>query len=252
VREAGALKIASERMLRSLIESAHVPADERFRFVVSGGVLLSETPDLAWGTGAITHEGETAVAVASRRVDARKLPPELASWKGRRVRFVTTNGYSCEAKIEGFRLLARSIPHWGTRAEWREMKPAQVAREVFDIGAPVLIADPESSCGGVFWAQPSGLPAPEADAAEKADAALTTRALAELRKSDGWKQIQKSYLESPTKGVKRWDQLPDLKVDARQFRARLGGKEIKLVSLVLNVDYPACDEFGAIIWGLFE
>jgi len=51
VRNAGALRIASEKMLRSNIESAPVPADERFRFVVSGGLLLSQSPDEGLGDG---------------------------------------------------------------------------------------------------------------------------------------------------------------------------------------------------------
>ncbi len=250
VRDAGALKIASEKMLRSNIESAPVPADERFRFVVSGGLLLSQSPDEGWATGAPTYEGGDP-AVAARRVDAGKLPPELARWQGRRVRLVTAPGSSCEGKIKGFRLLSRSIPHFGTHQEWNEMKEAEVARQAWDLGAKVLVADVDKLCEQAFWAQPAGPAPPVTDKGEPADEALKTRVVAELRKSDAWKEIQKSYLESPRKGVKRWDGLEGATVAAHRFRARRAGKEIRLVSVTSSV-IASCSEFNADLWGLYE
>jgi len=250
VREAGALKIASEKMLRSLIESAPVPADERFRFVVSRGVLLSDSPDEGWATGATRYEpGDPAVA--ARRVDAAKLPPPLAAWQGRRMRLMTAQGSACDAKVKGFRLLSRSIPHFGTVQDWDEMKPAEVAQQAWDLGTKVLVAEVDKDCEGAFWAQPAAQAVPAPDAGSEADAALRTRALAQLRKTDAWKAIQKSYLESPTKGVKRWDELEGASATVRVFRARRAGKEIKLVSVTSTV-VASCSEFNAELWALYE
>jgi hypothetical protein len=250
IREAGAAKIASEKMLRSLVDTPPVSSDERFRFVVSGGVLLSDSPAEGWETGAITYEGGDP-AVAARRVDVAKLPPELARWQGRRVRLVTVQGSTCDAKVRGLRLMSRSIPHFGDRQQWAEMKPDVVARQAWEMGTKVLVADVDKPCEHAFWAQPAGAPSPAVDAGEAAAGALKARALAELRKSDGWKQIQKSYLESPTKGVKRWDELEGANVEVRRFRARRGGAEIKLVSVAEAV-VGSCSEFNADLWGLFE
>jgi hypothetical protein len=250
VREAGALKIASERMLRSQIEAAPVPTDERFRFAVEGALLLSDSPDEAWAKGGISYDGGSP-AVASQRVDATKLPPALARWQGRRVRLTRADGSSCDAKVKGFRLLSRSFPHFGTVQEWNEMKPAEVARQAWDLGAKVLVADIDKPCEQAFWGQPAAQAAPVTDAGEDADAALKARALAELRKSAAWKEIQKNYLADPTKGVKRWDELEGASAEVRRFRARRAGKEIKLVSVTSTVA-GSCAQFNADVWGLYE
>jgi len=252
VRDAGALKIASEKMLRSLIEHPPVPADERFRFAVAGRLLLSEAPEERWAAGPPTYDGGDPV-VAERAVDVAKLPAELARWRGRRVRLATADGSRCDARVSGFRLLSRSIPHFGTRQEWNEMKDAQVAQQAWDLGAKVLVAALDKPCEQAFWGQPDAHAAPPIDAGEPADAALTARAVAQLRKSDAWKQIQKSYLESEPRpaGGKLWDQADAASVAVQRFRARIGGKEIKLVSVTAWV-VAGCGEFNADLWGLFE
>jgi hypothetical protein len=252
VREAGALKIANEKMLRSRIEAAPVPADERFRFVVSGRLLLSDSPDEAWATGAPTYEGGDPV-VATRAVDVAKLPPELSRWRGRRVRLAMADGSSCDAKVKGFRMLSRSIPHFGTRQEWNEMKDAEVGQQAWDLGTKVLAADVDNRCDQAFWGHPAAQAAPPADTGRPADDALKTRAVAQLRRSDAWKQIQKSYLESEPRpaGGKRWDEAEGANVDVHRFRARAGGKEIKLVSVTVSV-VAGCAEFNADLFSLYE
>jgi hypothetical protein len=252
IREAGALKIASELMLRSRVASPPpTPKDDRFRFVVSGAVLLSESPDLEWGTGPITYVGGEP-AVAARRVDARKLPRDLARWRGRPVRLVTADGVTCDAKVTGFRLLSRSIPHFSVRQRWNTVPRSVAAPEAWASGNKILVADTDEPCERALWAQAAGEPAPAVDDGVRADEPLAKRALAELRKSADWKRIQKSYLEeSPSADVTRWDELKDAKVDVRQFRALRAGKEIQLVSVALTL-WPGCNEFGADLWGLFE
>jgi hypothetical protein len=251
IREGGALKISSEILLRSRIESAPVPAaDERFRFVVSKAVLLSSQPVESWATGAATyHAGDPTVA--ARRVDPAKLPPELARWQGRHLRLVAAAGAACEANVTGFRLLSRSVPHFGDVQAWKDMKPATVARQAWDLGAKVLVADVDKACAGAFWAQPVGTPAPATDSGEAADAALKARALGELRRSAAWKEIQKSYLESPEKGVERWDQLDQVDVDVRRFRAQVKGKPIALLSVTMTRNV-GCADFGAALLALYE
>jgi len=254
VREAGVPKIAGEFMMRSEIAASSASAGEDFRFVVSGAVLLSDSPDLAWGTGPITFDPNAGdPAVAAQRVDIKKLPPELARWQMRRVRLITVNGGGCEGGITGFRLLSRSIPHFGTRQAWREpgVSPAVVARQAWDAGAKVLVGDTDKSCEDTHWARTTGRPILSIDQGAPADDTLKARALAELRRSDAWKAIQKSYLEEPKKNVARWDQLDGVTVDVRRFRAWRGGKEIRLVSATL-IFYNGCAEFGGELEGLFE
>jgi hypothetical protein len=251
VREAGALKIASEKMLRSNLQPVPVHPDERFRFVVSGAILLSDSPADDWATGAPRYEARTGPAVAARKADVAKLPPELVRWQGRRVRLVTAQGSSCEAKVKGLRVLSRSIPHFGTVQEWNEMKEPEVAQQAWELGTKVLVADVDKPCEEAFWAQPVGPAAPVTGAGQEADAASAARAIAELRKSEGWKEIQKSYLESPTKGVKRWDALEGANAEARRLKAHRAGKEIQLVSVTMQV-IASCSEFNADLWGLYE
>jgi ketosteroid isomerase-like protein len=250
VRDEGALKIANEKMLRSRIDTPPVPADERFRFVVSGGILLSESPDEGWAAGATKYDGGDP-AVGARRVDARKLPPELARWQGRRVRLSMADGSACDRKVKGFRLLSRSFPHFGTRQEWNEMKDAEVAEQVWSLGSKVLVADVDPPCEGAFWAQPAAQATPTTDAGVDADETLKARAVAELRKSAAWKEIQKSYLESPEAGARRWDGMKDADIAVRRFGARRGGKEIKLVSVTATV-FAGCADFNADLWALYE
>jgi len=252
VRDAGALRISSEKMLRSRIDQPPIPADERFRFAVAGRLLLSESPDEAWAAGPPTYDGGDPV-VAERLVDAAKLPPELARWRGRRVRLATAGGASCDGKVSGFRLLSRSIPHFGTRQDWNETKGAEVAQQAWKLGAKVLVAVLDKPCEQAFWGQPAAQTEPRTDTGEAADAALTARAVAQLRRTDAWKQIQKSYLEFEPRppGGKLWDQADAANVAVQRFRARLGGKEIKLVSVTEWV-VAGCGEFNADLWGLFE
>jgi ketosteroid isomerase-like protein len=250
VRDAGAPKIGSERMLRSLIESPPVPADERFFFVVDGGLLLADSPDLDWGKGPLTAEGTDPI-VATRRADPRKLPPDMSKWLGRRVRLMDPAGVVCDdVHISGFRLMSRASPDHGTTREWERMKAADVASEAWDLGARILVADTEPPCVGAYWAQPIGTPKPAADPGAAGDDALKARAVAQLRKSPAWKTIQKSYLDSPDKDAKFWD--AGATVAVRQFHARRGGKEIKLVSVVVDLPGAGCGSFTADLWGLFE
>jgi len=252
VRDAGALKIASERMLRSEITVPPVPADERFRFVVAGGLLLSDAADESWATGTIKLDvNADGLAMAVRRIDASKLPPELARWQGRRVRLVTLPGVACDARIKGFRLLARSIPHLTTRNEWQEMGAPEAARQAWDLGDKVLVADVDNQCDGAFWGQPAGPAVMAPAAAEAGDEALKARALAQLRASEAWKKVQKSYLESPTKGVSRWDALDDVHIKVHRISALRAGKPITLVSLGVS-RWVGCDELAANLWALYE
>ena len=132
------------------------------------------------------------------------------------------------------------------------MKGADVALEAWDIGAKVLIGEIDRNCQQAFWAQPAATAAPDTDGGEPADAALRARALAQLRKTAAWKEIQKSYLESdprPAAGT-RWDDDAGT-VEVQRFRARRGGKEIHLVSVNESVG-GGCGEFGGDLWGLYE
>jgi hypothetical protein len=251
VREAGALKIASEKMLRSEIAVRPVPKDERFRFIASGAVLLSSSPDDAWAAGPTKFDGGDP-AVAWRRADAKTLPAELARWRDRRLRVYDAQGTVCQATVKGFRVLSRSIPHFGTRQEWNEMPEAAVARQAWELGSKVLVGELDRVCEQAVWAQPATTtPAPVVDGGGEADPALQARALAALRRTDAWKATQKSYREEPTEGVASWDKLPGIANVVRRFKALNKGKTVVLLSVTQSV-YDSCGTFSGEVSAIFE
>jgi ketosteroid isomerase-like protein len=252
VREAGLLKITSEKMLRSEIFGAPLPADERFRFVVSNALLLSASPDEDWATGPFTYRDDDGIDAdyAARGVDMRKLPAEFARWQGRPVRLVTTKGAACLTKVTGFRLMSRFEAHPSQTEEWKAMKPADAGREAWELGTKALVADVEKKCEDAFWGQPAAQAAAEIDAGATPDAALKARALAEARKTSAWKEIQEAYRDSPKPGIKYWDQ-SDGEPNIKSFRARRAGKDITLVSVQVGV-WDGCEAFQGDLLAIYE
>jgi hypothetical protein len=251
VREAGALKIASEQMLRSRVLSPPVAKDDRFRWLTAGAVLLSEQPDEAWAAGAGSmKEGDPLVV--SKAVDAARLPPELARWRGRRVRLHDAKGTVCEATIKSFRMLSRVIPHFGTRNEWRELKPEVVTQQAWDLGAKILVGDLDTPCADAMWVQPATLAPVAIDGGAEVDDATRARVVAHVRRSTEWQAMQTAYREQPVSGVKRWDELPDGQTRVSRFRGKLAGRDVTLLAVTLSYGQARCGEFGADLWALYE
>jgi hypothetical protein len=258
VRDRDALKISTERMLHSNLQSAPVSRDERFRYVIAGGLLLSGEPDEAWATGPITYDRkrreQTSLAIAERRADPSKLPPEILRWRNRPMRLIDAAGTACEATVRGFKILSRAVPHFGTVQEWEDLPPAEVGKQAWELGHKVLVGDLDKPCPGAKWAQPAVSPAVATDGGQEVDAALKKRVLAEARRSTKWIDLQSLYRDQPLKGVKNWDELKDRALKMRQFRAKLGGNDVKLVSVTGAYwqEDGGCDAAGDDLWLLYE
>ena len=257
VRDAGALKISTERMLRSSLLSASVPKDDRFRYVVSGALLLSSEPDEAWATGPIKYDRkaleEKELKVAERRADPAKLPPEILRWRDRPLRLIDAAGGTCEAKVRGFKILSRAVPHFGTVQEWAEMKESEVGKQAWELGQKVLVGDLDRPCPGARWAQPAALPAAASNGGEDLDAALRKHALAEVRRSSHWQYLQSLYRDEGVKGVKHWDELKERPLKMRLFRAKVAGRDVRLVSVTgAYWQEGGCDAAGDDLWLLYE
>ena len=251
VREAGALKIASEQMLQSRVLSSPVARDERFRWVTAGAVLLSSEPDEKWATGAGNlKEGDPLIV--SKAIDAARLPPELARWRGRRMLLFDAKGTVCEATINSFRMMSRVIPHFGTRQVWKELKPDVVTAQAWELGAKILVGDLDTPCGDAMWAQPATLGPVAIDSGAEADAATRARVVAHVRRSPEWQATQTAYRGQPVSGVKRWDELPDGQTRVSRFRAKVAGRDVTLLSVTLSYGQDRCGLFGADLWALYE
>ena len=130
-----------------------------------------------------------------KAIDAAKLPPELARWRGRRMLLYDAKGTVCEATIKSFRMLSRVIPHFGTRQEWKQLKPDVVTAQAWELGAKILVGELDTPCGDAMWAQPATLGPVAVDGGAEADDATRARVVAHVRRSTEWQAMQTAYRE---------------------------------------------------------
>ena len=174
VREGGALRIAQEEMLASRVAAPAASPIDAFAWIVDGGVQLTDNPDPAWGKGKRSLEvGQPTVV--RQPVGANALPPEWAAWKGRTVRTFDEHGTACEAKVTGFALVGRVIPHFGTVQEWRDKAEKDAVEEAWQLATKSLIAVIDG-CSGARWARAGSLPTPTIVDGQAPDAALAALA----------------------------------------------------------------------------
>jgi ketosteroid isomerase-like protein len=268
VREKGALRVSREEMLKSDLERAKAPpafSPDRFAFVIHDGgprVVVREAPPADWKLGAPTLLADGGVFPTRNGVNLKKLPPELSSWVGRRLRLYGPGGPVCEADVTGLSIVTRVTPHSSEVARWHGdgtmsgepsraplskaeiAESAQSASESADPRATLLTAElgpPTGDCKTAAWAQAAGSPPAKVAAAEPADAATSAAAIAELRKLPAYGVIQATNDE---KGF--WDTRGTTVVS--RIHAP-GGKELVAVSADFSGE---CGGFQGSLWAMFE
>lgn len=149
-RAGGALRIAREEMLHSVVENAPGPATSAALLTLTLGTtsyaVLDEPADPSWGTGKLegpmTHRSGTFFALRH----AGKAPM-ATQWKDRKLTVYSARGRTCEAAIVRLVLLSGGTPHFIDVQVWEGFEGAppvsrsQRVREIYDLAPPVLAAE---------------------------------------------------------------------------------------------------------------
>ena len=209
VAEGGGLRIAREEMLASTVIGAGAAGGPLadFHFILDGEVLVD--PDGGGseeGAPALVAEPGSASFRARAELDRSSLEPAVAALLGKKVAIYGADGALCETQLGRASLVAGLTPHFGTAAEWRgegdqaALGDAAIAREVWDGGRTVLVADAGICKAGLFAR--AGSPVVAFEPVD--DLALAGRVKAAFRKLPEWQATQKSFAESG--GTGEWDQ----------------------------------------------
>lgn len=259
VREGGAARIAREEMLQSEIVRPGVPTGaagardgQQLVLVTPQGLVLSSSPDEAWGRGRRSVDLGDPVVV-TQAVEPKKLPGALAAWAGRPVRLHTAAGKSCDATVTGFKLMSRVIPHFGTRQEWEQKKRGEIADEAWNLaaGGRVLVGELSKPCPNAVFARAASLAAPPAAMAADADAKLRQQALKALRALAPWQSTQKSY-KSDSGGKGNWDEHEGASPAVKVFRLTPAGRPARTFVSATATVAGSCGEFNGDLWALWE
>lgn len=256
VREGGELRIAHEEMLHSQQLGAKARAgslDFRFTVATRDGLylVLSElTAPEAHGEVSLAHEleADSQLFTSVAPVDEGALPAEASAWTQRKLRLDD----GCQAEVDGFVLLSRVEPHFGTVQTWQgvgdlpgpALDEAQTAREAFALAGTQLAARLRGCSQGAF-AQRVETPAP-ISAIELTDEPLLARGRAAFVALPTVQALQRRHrkeAEDPS-GV-WWQQ--SLKAEA--FRHPSSGQV--LISVQAD-NGGTCADFSAADWALFE
>ena len=257
--EDGKLRIAREEMLSSTVLTSASLDAEKFAFALhlpEAHLVLEASPKNEWSQDA------PAVVSMDDPVTTRKeigtLPAEVAAWSGKRVELFGSSGVVCTGKIGTLSVIGRVVPHFGTKAHWtstgdfegHSKPPARViAEEAWDLSsghgesgrALVGVVRPETGdCKGALWGRVVQAEKPVMVAARPADAATKERALAELRKTKAYADLQRTYqAEKEPDGPPRWEDF-DSKTTALVFDHPKGGT---IVTLSIRAG-AGCGTFG--------
>ena len=259
VREDGALRIAREEMLRSMVQApgAEAAALAREDFVFALGendlayVVLDTEAEEAWATSDTLMVSPGAVAL--RAADRAALPEELSAWLGRQVTLFTADGTACTGPVASFAVMTGFEPHFGTAQEWRDrdISDEQLAREVWDMGAATrfLVGRVAADCAGAWkWARASDRPAPVQYARAPAGDAVEAVAIRRFRALAGYRAVQKTYTDETGK-TSPWDEDEGGAPSVVVFRDPASGRGVAAVSARAG---QGCGAFYGEFWALFE
>tara|TARA_R110002096_G_scaffold77896_7_gene183277 strand:+ start:8785 stop:10215 length:1431 start_codon:yes stop_codon:yes gene_type:complete len=153
VREGDALRIAREEMKASTVVSSKrgLPvALEDLLFGAKGieGFVLSPA-EADWASGAIALKGSSPF-IASRGTSA-KLPDRWKKLVGTKITLYA-GGAACQNTIESLHIVVGVTPHFmffqDENGERIALDETAVARDIFDMGTPYLMARTVGSCTG--------------------------------------------------------------------------------------------------------
>jgi hypothetical protein len=245
IHEGGAVRIAREELLSSQLAARPArpsagTAAERLLYVVGGELVVTRDVVESWATGPTRLDDDGSAGpwwVASRAVDLKKLPPELAAWAGKKVRLFGGKK-SCEATVDGtMRIVSRQRPHFGTVETWRtdKLSKKRIAEQLWQVGdGTVLSASLSGGCDAVF-ARAAILPGNDLGDAADADAKLSAQALAQFRRLPAAQEAQKEFAARAESKGQKWDN------DAVVHVLRSGGAH---PHTLVQVSAEAGDECG--------
>jgi hypothetical protein len=174
VREDDQLRIAREELLSSELTRPTARSAMQggaFFFVIEQGVVLQPAAGFAAARGSLESLApQGPVHVVRSAVDESRLDPALRALRGRGL--LLGGRPECKARLGQLWLVVRVDPHFSMARRWSGEpeeeggppgKPAsedEIAREVWDLGAPELVAElrdvPEGCQAG--WARDAALP----------------------------------------------------------------------------------------------
>ena len=175
------------------------------------GVLLSATPDPAWGEGPITLKGENS---AARGVVLARLPKALRGWLGRSVKVLGAAGAVCETRLQRFELRAQVTPdprtaeHWEGCADGPPIPPEAIANEIWRlsaVGGRSLVAEFSTPCKGALLAVDPNLPAPAIAAPTPAPAEIGAAVMSAFRALPEYVALQARFRAEQPDLEGAWD-----------------------------------------------
>jgi len=149
-REDAGWRIANEEMLQSKIDVTPPAGGLNYLAVYDGSPVFAAEINDDWLTGEPARDGLSVL----RRLELSRLPAEIAQWHGKTLRFFSSNGGSCTAKISGFRVRATADWHFGSVQSWEsgEVSEDEIIEQIWAQGVHLLeaiIADGSACPDGV-------------------------------------------------------------------------------------------------------
>jgi hypothetical protein len=249
VIEADALKIAREELFRS-----GRAADSGFAVNGAAFSFIREIDNRRyWIVDDVSPEGQR-VAAAPVRVgeaaafatvtDTSKLPAPLQTLVGASVAIEPGAQSPCLATLGAWGVLAELEPHFETRRRWGgseddALSETQIAHEIFgpevvsgrDHHFAVDITDATQGCTSARWGRLQSLGPVDYVALEKLadpDPVLLSSLQRSLRKTRGYKELERNYREAEPDGT--FDEL--LTDGLTLYRAQLGAKSFLLSTFI--------------------
>ncbi len=241
-----------------------------FAFVIDVGrpsIVLSDFPNEEWATGApkLAHRGDPWTT----RLATSNLPPELASWRGRKVELFDQRGAVCEGTVDRLSMVGRVIPHFGRVSQWSgtgdfagqpKASQGEIAEDAWGLSGNlgggerngrVLVGEikaEKGDCKGALWGRPVQPTKPVIVPGTNADPATRALAFAALKKTTAFAATQARYAseKQPTDPA-HWEDF-DAHVEARTFR-HPSGTTIVTLSITSGV---GCGSFGATLSAAWE
>ncbi len=261
VEEKGALKIAREEMVQSVVAGASPTNAAGFRHVVEVGgkpyVVLGPRGDVSWASGpaawAPRREAHPDFLVVR---PAAKAPAEHLAWRGRVLKVYDEDGNSCDATVGEIALLSGGTPHFGEVQRWDgdpgpdgaptapKLSLEQRAANVFGMTTPHLVGALElpKGCAAAFALEAAKPTFFEAKGAPASDDPALRAAIAAFKGLPSYQASQKSFVED---FQQKGDWAPKIEVAAFEGNGR------RFLAVEASV-VAGCADFNGEATALFE
>lgn len=261
-----ALQIAREEMIESTVvdDGRGVSQAERLgaRPLVTLGdqlyvILDTEIPENPnYVGGAVNVERGLAASRYVRHAGGQGEGNQAGSYSdGATLRLYGEDGHICDARIGDQHVLSRMVPHFGSVQTWggvdgaEPVPDAEVAAEVFELGAKFMVAElehPRGECEHAIWAAPpgSGVRAYVNGEIVQELVELATTALME---SEEWQQLQEIF-EDEFDGEGPWHDYDGGGIDIAPY----GTTEGPRILVVTASAGSGCGDFRGALTAVFR